>query len=143
MVEERSVDGELINELSKVIVVEVLGITGEHGRGEAVVWVLLEGDGSSGGKGVGVLEKLFDKEGPPFVEGPDGVVCGLDLGYVCGSDEVEQEVGSENVLFCPMSDVEKSENKRCGVVTELFAVGDGGHYLLEVGLVVNGGRFRG
>ena len=29
------------------------------------------------------------------------------------------------------------------MVTELFAVGDGGHYLLEVGLVVNGGRFRG
>jgi hypothetical protein len=89
MVEERSVDGELINELSEVIVVEVLGVAGEHGRCKTIFWVLLEGNGSTGGEGVSVLVKLLDEKGPPFVEGPDGVVCGLDLGYVCGSDEVE------------------------------------------------------
>ena len=92
MVEERSVVGELINELGEVIVVEVLRVTGKHGRSKAVFWVLLEGNSSSGGEGVSVLVKLLDKKGPPFVEGPDGVVCGLDLGYVCGSDEVEKEV---------------------------------------------------
>ena len=70
-------------------------------------------------------------------------MSGLDFGYVGGSDEVEQEVGSKYRFFGPLSDVEKCEGKRCGMVTELFAVGDGGHYLLEVGLVVNGGRFRG
>ena len=36
-----------------------------------------------------MLEELLDEKGPPFVEGPDGVVCGLDLGYVSGSDEVK------------------------------------------------------
>ena len=142
MVKERSVEGELINEFSEVIVVEVLGIAGERGRCKTIFWVLLEGNGSTGGEGVSVLVKLLDKKGPPFVEGPDGVVCGLDLGYVCGSDEVEQEVGSKYRFFGPLSDIEKGEGKRCGVVTDFFAVGDDGHYLLEVGLVVKDGRFR-
>jgi hypothetical protein len=36
-----------------------------------------------------MLVKLFDEKRQPFVEGPDGVVCGLNLGNVCGTDEVE------------------------------------------------------
>jgi hypothetical protein len=50
--------------------------------------VLLEGNGSSGRKNVCVLEELLDEKGPPFVEGPDGVVCWLELGYVSGPSEV-------------------------------------------------------
>ena len=56
MVEERSVDGELVNELSEVIVVEMLRVTGEHGRGKAIFWVLLEGNGSTSREDVSVLE---------------------------------------------------------------------------------------
>jgi hypothetical protein len=56
MVEKGCVEGELVDEFSEVNVFEVFRVTGEYRRGEAVVWVLLEGDGGSGGKNVSVLE---------------------------------------------------------------------------------------
>ena len=90
-----------------------------------------------------MLVKLLDEKRPPFVEGPDGVVCRLDFSYISGSDEVEKEVGSKNWCFCPLCDVEKREGKWCNMVGEFFAVGNGGYCLLEVGLVVDGSWFGG
>ena len=84
-----------------------------------------------------MLEELLDEKGPPFVEGPDGVVCGLNFSYVGGSDEVEKEVGSKNGCFGPLCGVEESEGKWCNMVVEFFPVGNGGNCLLEVSLVVD------
>ena len=66
---------------------------------------------------------------------------GLDFGYTGGSNEVKQELSSQHRFFDPMSDIEKGEGKGRDLVVEFFAVGDGGHGLLEVGLVVDGGWF--
>ncbi len=88
MVKEGGMSGELTNNVGKVVMVEKLGVAGYDWRGESIVRVLLEGNGSASREGVGVLVKLLDEEGPPFVKGPDGVVCGLDFDDVGGSDEV-------------------------------------------------------
>jgi hypothetical protein len=104
--------------------------------------MLLEGYGSASREGVSVLDKLFDEKGPPFVKGSDGVVCGLNFGYIGGSDEVKEQVGSQNWCFSPLCDVEKGKSKWCDVVAKFFPVGNGGYYLLEVGLVIDSSGFR-
>ena len=102
MVKEGSMGGELADKVSEVVVVKVLGVAGYHRCGESIVRVLLEGNGSARREGVGVLVKLFDEEGPPFVKGPHGVVCRLDFGNVSGSDEVEKEIGRKNGCAGPL-----------------------------------------
>ena len=99
--------------------------------------MLLEGYGSACREGVSVLVKLLDEKGPPFVKGPDGVVCGLNFNYVGSSDEVEKEVGSKSGCFGPLCGVEKREGKWCNMVVDFFSIGNGGNSLLEIGLVVD------
>ena len=103
--------------------------------------MLLECDGGASGKGIGVLVKLFDEEGPPFVERSDSVVSWLDFGNVGGSDEVEEEVRKEHGFCGPLSSVKESKHVWCDVVVELFTASDGVDDLEEAWLVVYGLRF--
>jgi hypothetical protein len=143
VVQKGSVGGELANEVSEVVVVKVLGVTGNHRRCESIVRVLLESDSGAGREGIGVMVKLFNEERPPFVQRSDSVMSWLDFGDVGGSDEVEKEVRKKNWCFGPLSDVEKSKRKWCDVIIEFFAVSNGGDCLLEVWLVIDGLRFGG
>ena len=69
-----------------------------------------------------MLVKLLNEEGPPFVEGAEGIVGRLYLGYIGGLDEVEQEFNGRDGCFRPLGFVEKGQGERGDAVVEFFAV---------------------